>query len=323
MRNFRRFLHTTRDVFRIYWEIAPGLTSGYLITQILMQFQGLVTAYIFGLFIDLTIKVITVTRDVNQIVPVIVIYVAISLIFDMLSVLNNYFGSILAAVDVAKIRLKQTDFMVGLGISQTENPELTNKSTRFTEAYNSINQHLSKLVSLIAVVVSAVTYSIVIFSFAPVVTVAIVVFFVFKYLNNGRFITRIWKLQRDHTEERRGAWTSVGYLAEAANLKEVVLSGGVDFLRAKFVKFTDWYNFEFTKIRKTWAIFESLQIFIDTMLYGVGIYLLVKKTLSGFVTIGTFTFYLRSLGAFSDLFSNLSYNIGRVVESSYSSSRCT
>ncbi len=315
MKRFKQFLHTSGDVFRLYWEIAPFLTLGVLITQIILQLQGLITAYIVGVFIDQVLKVITVTKDIKQIIPIVFVIGTSFLIFDVINILNNYFSSILSTLDVAKIRLKQVDFMVSLGISQMENSELTNKSTRFTEVYNSMNQHLSLLVDLISTTVSGFVYGMAIFSFAPIIVLAVLILFAVKFLNNGRFINKIWKLNLENTEERRNAWTSINYLGDPASLKEILLSDGIGLLRSKFVKFIDWYNLSYGEIRFRWAIFENLQVIGDATVFTWGIFLLVEKAMTGIISVGGLTFYLRSLGSFSDLLSTLSYRVSRAMDS--------
>lgn len=309
-------MHTTGDVFRIYWEIAPFLTLGVLITQIILQLQGLVTAYIFGVFVDQVLKVVTITKDIKQVIPIIIIYALVSWIFDEVGVLYNSFNSTLSFMDVYKIRLKQTDLMVRLGISQLEDPGLTNKSTRFNEVYRSMNQHLQMLVNLISAGVSVVGYGVAVWAFAPVIVLATFLFFIAKFINNGRFINRIWRLNRDSTEENRSAWTSLGYLAEPVSLKEIILSNGVDFLRSKFTKFEKWVTAQYKHIRFRWAIFENVQTLVDAVIFGWGIFLLIGKVLEKSLSIGLFTFYLRSFGSFSDQLNNLSYRIANTIDSS-------
>ncbi|HET7098787.1 MAG TPA: ABC transporter ATP-binding protein [Patescibacteria group bacterium] len=315
MKRFKQFVHTTRDVFKLYWEIAPFLTLGVLITQVISQLQGITTAYLVSLFIDKTLNAISTTKNVDQVLPTIIALGSSFLIFDLVGILNNYFSNILTTIDISKIRLKQIDFMIKLGIPQMENPDLTNKSTRFNEVYGSMNQHLSLLVDIISTVVSTFAYGIVVFSFAPIIVFAVLTLFIIKFINNGRFIYKIWKLYLEKTEERRNAWSSVSYLGDPANLKEIILTNGVNLLRRKFVEFTDWYNNSYTKLRKTWAFFESLQVFSDASVFTWGMFLLVKKAIEGTVSIGGVTFYLRSLGSFTDQLSSLSYRISRAIDS--------
>ncbi len=316
MRNFKQFLHTTRDVFRIYWEIAPGLTTGVLVTQIISQLQGLAQAYIFGVFINDALRVITVTKNIKEIIPTTIIIAALFVFFDVVEILNNYFGSVLSSIDVAKIRLKQTDFMIRLGISKMENPDLTNRSTRFNEVYNSMGQHLILLVNLIAMTISTIGYAIVVLAFAPFIALLMLLVFAIKFFNNERFITKLWRLRLDSTEENRNAWTSIGYLADPASLKEVLLANGIDLLRNKFLRYIEWFSLEYKKIRTRWAIFENLQRTIDGTVFGMGVFLLIKKAIEINMSVGTVAFYLRSLGSLSDQLSGLSYRIASTVDSS-------
>lgn len=316
MKSFKQFLHTSVDVFKIYWEIAPGLTLGLLITQVLIQLQGVVNAYIFGIFLDRVIKIISGSKDVNELLTILFIYLLVSLAISIVGVLNNYFGSLLDTVDQSKLRLMQTDLMVSLGISQMENSELTNKSTRFTEVYGWMGQHLLLLVGLVAMIISTIAYGVAIFSFAPLIILVSLIFFVIKYINNGRYIKMAWKLNRDNTENRRNAYDSVGYLAIPSILKEIILSGGVSLLRDKFVKFTSWYASTYGNLRSKWVVWEIVHTTSDIVVLGIGIFLLIQKAIAGLLSIGTFTFYFRSLVSFSDLLDKLSYRIARTIESS-------
>src|SRR6185369_8201639 len=128
MKSFKQFIHTTRDIFKIYWEIAPFLTVASLVTQIILSFQGLINAYLFGVFIDKILQIITVTKDLDSIIPIIIYFGCVNLILAFIEVTNNYFTAVLSTIDGPKLKLKHTDFLSNLGISNLENPELTNKS---------------------------------------------------------------------------------------------------------------------------------------------------------------------------------------------------
>lgn len=316
MKNFRQFLHTSRDVFRIYLEIAPTFTIGLLVTQVLIQLQGVINAFIFGVFLDRVINVISGSKDITALFPIVLIYLFVSLVTSVVGVLNNYYNSLLSSVDGARLRLKQIDLMVRLGITSTENAELTNKSTRFSELSGSMDQHLSLVIGLISMIVSAGVYGVAIYSFAPQIILICLVLFVIKYLNNSRYIKKIWQLNRDSTEDRRNAQDSSYDLISPNSLKELILSGGVDFLREKYVKFNDWYINAFGNLRSKWVVWEIIHTISDLIVMGFGIFLLVERTIVGSLSIGVFTFYFRSIISFFDLIDKLTYRIARTIESS-------
>lgn len=316
MKSLKKFLHTTRDIFKIYWEIAPWLTSGVLVTQILLSFQPLIYSYFFGVFIDEILNIVNVSKNLTQLFPLLMFFSVVTFILSALNVLNNYFSTVLSQIDAAKLKLKETDFLLSLGISQMENAELTNKSTRFNEVYQSMSQHLGTLVALIGSIVSIIVLAIAIFPYTLVVVVISIVAFFIKYFNNGRYINKLWRLNRDYTEEQRNAWNSISFLTDPASLKEIILSNGAELLRNKFFTFTDWKNRQYQNLRGQWSAFEVSHTIIDVILFSLGVYLLAEQTLLGTITVGAFTFYLRSLNSFNDQLNGLSYRLARTIESS-------
>lgn len=316
MKSFKQFIHTTRDIFKIYWEIAPWLTSGVLVTQILLSFQGLINAYLLGVFIDQIINIINTTKDLSSIVPIIIYFGAVTLLLSILGVVDNYLGSVLGSIDVARLRLKQIDFMNSLGINQMENSEITNKTTRFNEVYGSMHSHLNSLVGILATGIGIIAYALTVSTFASLIVGIYFVLFIIKYFNNGRYINKIWRLNRDYTEEQRNAWSTVEYLSDPLSLKEILLSGGTGFLREKFLTFVNWKNTTYKKLRTEWMLWEVMHTFSDVILLAFGIYFLSQNTIAGIITVGTFTFYLRSLFSFSEQLDGLSYRLSRTIESS-------
>lgn len=316
MKSLAKFLHTTRDIFKIYWEIAPGLTIGVLVTQVLLSFQGLINAYLFGVFIDQILGIINTSKNASEIIPIITLFAIINIVLALVELLNDYFSSLLSNIDNAKLRVKHINFMSTLGISQMEDSDLTNKSTRFVEVYTSMGQHLNLLIMLIAMIVSTIAYAIAIYSFASLIIYLSIFFFILKYFNNSKYIGKLFRFSRDATEQRRSAWNSINYLGDPSHLKEILLSGGMSFLKDKFMQYVHWQSSAYTSIRKEWLFFQIIQAFANTALLGFGVYLLAENTIAGVVSIGAFTFYLRSLFSYSGQLDTLSYRISRAIEAS-------
>lgn len=313
----KKFLQITRQVFQIYWTIAPGLLTGILVTQIILTAQGIVSAYIFASLIDQVIGFVSrgVVTTV-EIVPIILALSALNLVVLVVQGMNDLFNGLLQSQDIPKLKLKQTDYMMKLGMAQMENPELTNKVTRYAEVYTTIGQHLIVSIGLVSILISTIISGTIVLSFQPILVVLFVVLFAVKYVNNTRFRNKIWRLNRDNTEWRRGAWTSSTYIGEPTFLKEMMVSGGSEFIRKKFTDFTDWYYHTFRGIRVRWSAYEITQGVIDGILYAIGLYLIINKGIEGAITVGAITFYIRTLGTFSSQIDMLSYRIGRVSESS-------
>lgn len=315
VKRYKFFFKTTFDVFKIYWTIAPRLTSGILITRLVLNLQGLVNAYVFAAILDKLILFVNLGKvSVWELLPIVIVYSLSILIFSVTSSINGYFGTLLSSQDNYKLKLKHTDFLETLGMIQMENPELTNKSTRYMEVYSSFGQHLSSSVSVITNFISSIITGAVIFSFQPILVGLYLLLFVFKFANNSRFRNKIWTLFKDNTEERRTAWTSINVLTDPPSLKELLVTDATRFLRRKFTEFTGWYYLEYKRVRTRWEVYDIFQTVLDTVLFGFGMFLVVQKGISGAISIGAITFYIRSLGSFSDQIDNLSNQISRVME---------
>jgi ATP-binding cassette subfamily B protein len=316
MKSFKQFIHTTRDIFKIYWEIAPWLTTGVLVTQILLSFQGIINAYLFGVLIDQILGIVNTTKHLQDIIPIIFFFGLINLFLTVIELIGDYLQTLLSNIDNAKLRIKHVNFMTSLGVSQMENADLTNKSTRFVEVYTSMGTHLNLLMALIAMIVSTIAYATTIYSFANIIIWLSLLVFAIKYINNSKYISKLFRFSRDATEVRRNAWGSVNYLGDPTSLKEIIPSGGVNFLKNKFMEYVHWQNGAYTKIRTEWLFFQLLQAGTNTVLLAFGVYLLADQTIAGAVSIGAFTFYLRSLFSYSGQLDTLSYRIARAFESS-------
>lgn len=317
MNTTKKFLRITREVFSIYWAISPVLLLTILFTNILLTLQPLVNAYVFSYVLDRIISFVGQGQvSAIQVLPIVTILGAVNLVSGFVANINDYANSLLSSQDIYKLRLKQVDFMAELGIAQMENPELTNKVTRFNEVYAQISQHLSVLISLVSLVVSVVISGAVLFHIQWRMVVIFVTLFVVKYVNNTRFRNKIWYLSRDNTEERRNAWTSASWLSEPVFLKEILISGGSLLLRKKFLGFVEWFYKEYSKVRTRWALYEAMHTLLDVTLFSFGVYLVVERGLAGTISIGLITFYVRTLISFADQMDTLSYRLGRSIESS-------
>jgi ATP-binding cassette, subfamily B, bacterial len=316
MNSFKKFFNTTFRVFKIYRKIAPWVTIGIVITELINSLQSLVYSYIFAVLLDkLIFLASTKSATIQEFLPLVFIYAAINLAFSLVGVLHSYLNNYLGNLDHAKLRLMEADHMMALGVAQMENPEITNKATRFNEIYGALNAHLILLITLTAAIFTAIANGAIVFSFAPILVVATIIFFLFKYTTNSHYINALWTLRLSTTEERRRAGASMGYLTHPSSLSELILSSGGSIVRKKFADYTDWYFQQVIKIRGRWAIYEAFQAILDTILFGIGIMVVVQNGISGAISVGLITFYIRALSSFSGNLGSLSYRIARARES--------
>lgn len=224
-------------------------------------------------------------------------------------------SNILSYKDTWYLRKFLYEHLSSLGIAKLENPELTNKTTRFNEIQGFINTHLTLTVNLIASIVTIFSGAIIIVKFVPILAPVLFILFVMKFFVNQKYIGLTWKLNREATEERRRASNIGGTLSDPVSLKEIIITNSANFLSKKYMNYVYWAVGQFNKIQFTWFKFELGQSFIDAIVYGFGLYLVIVRGISESISIGLISFYLRTLASLYDQLDHLSYRLGRLRDS--------
>ena len=316
MKSTVQFLKITKWVFYIYWSISKVVTVVLIVTQIYMQLQILLYAYVFGIAIDKIIALIAQkSAQPEQLLIVILPIVLVSLFTGIISTINSRSQTLLSNSDVFKLKQILYDHLVLLGLAKLEDPELTNKTTRFNEVYGQINQHLQRSVVLIASIVLLFSSAAVVGYNIPVLLPFFIFFFVIKFFINQSYMSRAFGLVKDNTESRRSAFQTAGYLIDPKDLKELLTTRGSGYLKKLFERFTTHYVQKMNSLYVGWARTEIFQSISDAILFGAGLYLIVTKGVAGGITVGALTFLIRSLGSFSDQLDGLTYRISGARES--------
>ena len=310
------FFKTTFWVIKIYWKISPGLLTIILVTQTLLQLQNLTYAYVFGLALDRVIGIIALGHaDFTLLLPILVMFVGILFVWNIISLISNRANAMLDSRDTWELRNILSKHLAHLGVSQLEDSELTNKTTRFTELLGSIDIHLQGIISILALFMTTIATGIVLSKSIPMLIPFFVLFFLIKFWINQKYIAKIWKFGKDSTEQRRKAGSAMGNISDPNSLKELIITKGYQYLNRKYHEFVIWHSREYKNIYFHWAQMEFLQDIGDAVLYSIGLYIIIQEGVSGAITIGTITFLIRTIGVFSGDLDSLTYRISRVRES--------
>ncbi len=316
MKRFAEFIQTSVWVFRLYWRISPTLILTVLLTQILLQLQTLVYAYVFGLAIDRVIGLIdNKLVGPKEMLPILVLFVGIYIASNFIQLVNNRALNILGNKDGWYLRKFLYEHLATLGVAKLEDPDLTNKTTRFNEMLGSLNQHMQILAGLLSLIVTLITSGIVVSAAVPFLTPVFIIFFILKFAVNQRYIGLLWSFNRRTTEDRRKATTTASMLSNPNDLKEIIVTQAADYLESKYMFFVKWATGEFSKLNLAWFRLELLQNIGDTILYAIGLYFVITNGIREALTIGAITFLIRSVSTFYDHLDSLSYRIARARES--------
>jgi ATP-binding cassette subfamily B protein len=312
---FKRFFSVTKWVLSLYFKTFPVYTTIYVVCRILVSFSNLFNAYVIALVTDEAIKLIGTGQISSSIYKILALFLGTAFFFTLVDIVNSYVWRMISYQEWWKFRKILSERLLKLGINQLEKPELTNKIQRFNESSSLLSEQLQITVNTIAVFITFVGSGFVIFSSIPLVAVIYLGVVIIESFSNQKFIRLLWLLNRNSTEERRKAATMSNILIEPAPLKELVLSGGTIYLQNKIDVFIDAVTDKFKKIRTDWNKAKIINKLLDSTIFGYGIYQILLRVINKVISVGQFTFEVRSLRIFADNLSQVASNIVDLRES--------
>lgn len=311
----RKVVLVTKWVFGLYFKNYPKYTTIYIICRILMAFAVLVNAYIISVATDEAIKLIGGNLNNLVILKIVALIIGSSFFFGMVDIVNTYVWRMISFQDWYMLRKTLSDRLFKLGLKQLENPEVTNKSQRFNESSGSISDYLQVVVNSFALLVTFLGSGFVLLKGVPVVAGLYLIVIIIESITNQKFIRKLWVLSRDTTEERRKSATNTNLLVDPISLKELILSGGNGYLQNKVELYLNNVVGDLRRIRTNWNFWKISNRVFDSLIFGYGIYEVLKRVISKVISVGQFTFEVRSLRIFADNLNTIASNLVDLRES--------
>jgi ATP-binding cassette subfamily B protein len=135
-------------------------------------------------------------------------------------------------------------------------------------------------------------------------------------LIDRKYLAKLWQFNRDVTEDYRKAYDSGHYLTDSVALQELRITGGHKYLHNHFTGFINKWLQKLTSMRATWfkyifgfRVLRSLaEAYADLYVF--------QKFISGVVSIGDVTFYIRQVSNFMSSLSSVGNSINNIYEGS-------
>lgn len=313
----KRTLGLVKWVLSIYFKNYPVSMSVFFVTELISSIGNLINAYILALVTDQAVQLLQdKSLDISRFLPTTLLIIGSYLFFEIIRIVNRHVWRMITYQDhymLRKILAKRLEY---LGIQNLENPEVSNKSQRFNEEIGNITGFLEMAIIIITGFFTFVSAGIVLVNTIPFVAVLFAFVMVFQLMINQKFIREMWILSRDSTEDRRKNSMNLSLLSEPAPLKELILSQGSEYLTNKFNTYLDWIVSRVSSIRTRWSFWQAVSKILDGSVFGYGIIIILKRLVSGTISIGQLTFEVRSLRIFADSFAGFTSNIVALRESS-------
>ena len=196
-----------------------------------------------------------------------------------------------------------------------ENPEFYDKLERARRQTNNRVGLMSNVLGQVQDIITVVSLIAGLIAFAPWLILLLIVAIVPSFLNEIRFSNTSYSLVRSWTPERR----ELDYLryigANNETAKEVKLFGLADFISNRFAKLADKYYLANKSIAIRRAFWGSLFHLIGDLAYYGAYVLIIKRTVSGDVTVGEMTFLAGSFNRLRNQLQTIFGRFSRITES--------
>lgn len=299
----------------IYYFIHGKLVIILFTLSIFINMFAIVGTYVFSLFIERLSQNNSSTPTISFLTPVLVL-VAYQVLNSFTSSIYDFFENRLNMWDIALMRVKLSKHLASVGIGKLENPDLTNKSARFNETMGQFYGYLSATISLISLIISLVVTFGLFIKVMPLFSTLLLLVLLLKFYINQKYIGHLWRLRMKSTEESRRANQAFSALTSPSYMKEISITGGVDFITKIYMDFNNKFMGDYFKIRDRWFASEIFFTIVNAGFYAWGLLNLVVKSGLGEIGLATATFYVRSIFTFVEQLDLLSLRLSRVLEQS-------
>ena len=284
-------LRYVRPLLGMVWETSPPLVLGTTILRLIRALLPLAMLWVSKLILDGVVARITRrsghSRNVWELVAV---ELALAVAGDILGRVNTLFDSILGDRFTNRVSLRLMQHATELDLASFEDPVFYDKLERARRQTTGRLTMLASILNLLQDSLSLMSLSAGLIVFSPWLMVLLVAAVVPAFLGETHFTTLAYSVLYRRTPQRR----LLDYLrflgAGAQSAKEIKIFGLGNHLSERYYEVAEAIDLENKGIAiKRAAVGSGLNLLSTGGYYGAYAVVLVK-TLSGAISIGTFTF---------------------------------
>ncbi len=316
-----------RRFFAQIWRTSPSLTTASILLRLARAVQPLLMLYVAKLIID---EVVLQTGQpapgpdlsawiasgrLTTIGELLALEFALVILSDLLSRGVSLVDGILSELHSNTLSMELMQHAARLDLTHFESSEYQDRLERARRQAAGRNQLLSQIFSQAQDVITVATLAVGLVVYAPWLILILLVSLIPAVLNEYKFNSRSYFLNRMRSPERREAeyLRYVGASAEAA--KEIKLFGLGPFLVARFKRLADLMLVENRRLAVQRAVWGSLFAGISSAAYYGAYAYIVWRTIDGAFTLGDLTFlagsFLRLHGLFEGLLVGVTHIAGQ------------
>lgn len=286
-----RSLRNVRPLLRMVWETSPALSVSTAALRLVRALVPLATLWVGKLILDALVALHTQgTGDSRRIWMLVGVELALAILSDVLGRANTLLDSLLGDRFTNRVSVRLMQHATRLDLASFEDPVFYDKMERARRQTTGRLGLLAALLNLCQDTVSLLSLSAVLIAFSPWLVLLLVAAVLPAFLGETHFSTLAYSVLYRWTPQRR----ELDYLrllgASAQSAKEVKIFGLGGYLADRYRNISDRIYVENKAVAVKRAGLGSLLNVVATGGYYGGYAVVLARTLSGALSIGTFTF---------------------------------
>ena len=314
--SFRRVASSVSWVIKLYWQMSPIYTLLSILGSVGIEIASIVNTYILARGIDILLSVSRGESDISGAYLVVFLFFIMAVLQQGLGIFSNYAERSLSLMFYPKFAEITYKKLLRLGIDTLENPELNNLVERMRRDSGRVERQFNEAVHLLGLLSSVLASGVIIFSLAPHFLLVFVVASVPTFILDRKYLSKLWSYNRNITEEQRKAYDSAHFLVDSKSLQELRITRGHKYLRRHFEGFVKNWLQGLSRLRSSWfkRLF-GLRI-VRSLVEAYADFFIFFKFLSGQISIGDVTFYIRQVANFTSSLGRVASSVNNIFEGS-------
>jgi len=286
-----RALRNVLPILRLLWASSPSLVLATAFLRLCRSLLPVIGLWITKLIMDAVVARIThQSGDVIRIWKLVALQVLFAIVMDLLARVQNLVDSMLADRFGKNISLRIMEHATRLDLACFENHEFTDKLQR---ARGQSTRRLDMLTALLDICqdsISLASLAVGLIVFSPWLMVLLVLAVIPAFLGEVHFSRLGYSIMYRRTPERRFLEYLLMLATSPQSAKEIKIFGLGGFLCQRYEDISDAAITENRAVAKKKAIVGSFLGMISTAGYYSAYAFVLARTVTGAITIGTFTF---------------------------------
>ncbi len=303
-------------LFRLVWETHRGLTLAMAGLRLVRGVIPIAILWVGKLIIDGVVAAREAGTDWRSILHLVLLEIGLVVGSELLSRASRLVDALLSDLFSNRVSVRLMEHAATLDLAKFEDPSFYDHLERARRSSTGRIGLIAQLLGMAEGTITLVTISIALLAFNPWLMLLLTLAVLPSFLGEVRFSALQYSLMFRWTQQRR----QLDYLrfvgASDETAKEVQLFGLAPWLTQRFRRLSDKWHAENRSLAVRKALVSSALSLVSTAGYYGAYILIIARTITGSITLGSLTFLAMSFARGRDTVQGLLGTLGSIYDES-------